>query len=357
MSRIQPVSIQFLCISLAAVAIVGCKRESPPAQPPPEITPPPAGELELCRAIEAAEYRELPREMAGNQLDPSGLAWVGDHLWLVNDREGREVVPPEGNGMFRLDLTTGELRHIAVPGFDDVSRKFEGLAWDGNELHAIGNVGNREANTFIVSFRLDQATAQPAGQARYHDLACSLGAVTDLGCKPWKHGIKIEGLAALGPGDLVIGLRRTGEGRAARAYRVSLPPPPTPGVAMPMEAVTAIGELDLGIVRRGSWHMGRELATLADPVCDPSVVLGVASAEYHEDPVWEFLSNALFQWWPDGGGTRVLCAFDDGLKVEGVAFAPSSADPCAGTLALLYDNDSKAPGGYKLVHGVTLPSE
>lgn len=126
---------------------------------------------------------------------------------------------------------------------------------------------------------------------------------------------------------------------------------------MQMDAVTALGQLDLGTIRREPSEMGRELASLGDAVCDPPVVLGIASAEYHTDEVWEFLSNALLLWWPSSGGTRRLCAFDDGLKIEGVAFAPSSAHPCEGTLALLYDNDSKAPGGYKLVHDVRLPHE
>jgi len=40
-----------------------------------------------------------------------------------------------------------------------------------------------------------------------------------------------------------------------------------------------------------------------------------------------------------------------------VAFAPSADEPCRGTLALLYYNDSRAPGGYKVVHDVLLPLE
>jgi len=340
-----------------ATAIAGCKREPPPPPPPPiEVTPAAVG-IDLCDAIEAAEYRELPREVAGNQFDPSGLVWVGDHLWLINDREGRKQVPPEGNGVVRLDPATGAVDHIAVPGFDDVSRKFEGLAWDGSELHAIGNVGNRQANTFLVSFPLDPASSLPAGEARYHDLACSLGAVTGLGCEPWGEGIKIEALAALGPGELAIGLRRTGDGRAARGYRVSLPPPPTSGGTMAMEPVAALTNLDLGTAQRGAWRMVRELGGLSEPVCEPRAILGVASAEYEQGDVWEFLSNAAFLWWPDAGTARLLCSFDDGLKVEGVAFAAGADDPCTGTLALLYDNDSKAPGGFKLLRGVALPRE
>jgi len=354
-------SLLTIWLSCGVASAIGCTRvtvEGPAVAAPTPVkatVPERTTDADICDKIEATTYRELPRRIAGNQLDPSGLSWVGDELWLVNDREGREAVPPQGNGVIRLDPDSGEVEHVAVPGYDDVSRKFEGLAWDGTELHAIGNVGKREANTFLVSFPLDPATSLPTGQARYHDLACTLGTAIGQGCEPWGHGLKIEGLAALGRGDLAIGLRRNGDGIAARGYRATLPP--GPGEGMTLEPIPAIGELDLGTARRGSWSMDRELGGLADAACEPAAVLGVAAAEYQQEDVWEFLPNALFLWWPDRGTARRLCAFDDGLKVEGVAFAPSADEPCRGTLALLYDNDSRAPGGYKVVHDVLLPLE
>jgi hypothetical protein len=339
-----------------SMGLVSCRptpsHSSPVVEPPP---PPPPGP---CEAIEAATYRPLPRKAAGNQLDPSGIVLVGGFAWVINDREGRKGVPPEGNGVFRLDLTTGALEHVAVPGFDDVSRKFEGLAWDGRELHAIGNVGNREANTFLVSFALDPETGMPAGEARYHDLATALGTVTGLGDEPWGHGIKVEALAALEPGVLLVGLRRMGDGKARRAYRVRVSAPGTGVEPLQLEPVTAFDRADLGTAVGGdgdTWRMERELAGLSEPT-EGGTVIAVASAEYEEGDTWEFLSNALLVWPVDSGSVQRLCTFDAGLKVEGVAAAPQPDSPGRYSLVLLYDNDSAAPGGYKVVEGVSLGS-
>ncbi len=346
--------------TLAAVAVGGllaacgsrpAEVPAPPAPPPPPTQPAP----DPCEAIEAARYHALPRRIAGNQFDPSGIVLVGDGAWVINDREGREHVPEAGNGLVRLDLDSGRVEHVPVPGFDRVSRKFEGLAWDGRELHAIGNVGNREANTFLVSFAVDPVTQQVMGEARYHDLAGALGEATGLGREPWGHGIKIEALAALEPGVLLVGLRRMGDGKARRAYRAILPPADAPQVRLQLEPVAAFDAAALGeaVGGDGAWRMGRELAGLAEPV-EGGTLLGVASAEYEEGDTWAFLSNALLTWMVGSDSVQRVCTFDEGLKVEGIAAVP--ADDAAGrwTLVLLYDNDSAAPGGYKVVEGVSL---
>lgn len=342
-----------LAVVLALSAGLAACRPTPSSSQPVASQPPPPGP---CEAIEAATYHPLPRHAAGNQLDPSGIALVGDFAWLINDREGRKGVPPEGNGVYRLDLATGDLEHVAIPGFDRVSRKFEGLAWDGRELHAIGNVGNREANTFLVSFAIDPATGLPAGEARYHDLATALGEVTGLGAEPWGHGIKIEALAALEPGVLLVGLRRMGDGKARRAYRARISTPDSPGSRLQLEAVAAFDRADLGTAVGGegdSWRMERELAGLSEPTVEGSLV-AVASAEFEQGDTWEFLSNSLLVWPVGTGDVRRICTFDEGLKVEGVDVAPQPDSPGRFTLILLYDNDSAAPGGYKIVEGVTL---
>ncbi len=294
--------------------------------------------------------------MNGNQFDPSGVVVLGGAAWLINDREGRENVPEGGTGVYRLDLDTGGVEHVPVPGFDRISRKFEGLAWDGREMHAIGNVGNREANTFLVSFDLDPQTWRPTGDARYHDLAGALGEITGHGREPWKHGIKVEALAALEPGVLLIGLRRMGDdGEARRAYRAVVPAAGEPVQRLQLEPVSAFDDADLGTAAGGAggkWTMHRELAGLAEPEC--GAVLAVASAEFEQGDTWEFLSNSLLRWEVGSGSVTRICTFDEGLKVEGVAVAAAS-DACADTtLVLLYDNDSAAPGGYKVVRGLDL---
>ncbi len=317
----------------------------------------------ICGQILAAPYRSLPRTVAGNQFDPSGIAVVGDRIWLANDRECRETVPEGGGGLYTLDLDSGDVVHVALPGFDEESRKFEALAWDGRELHAIGNVGDRKANTFLLSIPLDPGTGEASGPARWHDLARGLGAATGLGRKPWDHGIKIEGLAALGPGELLIGLRSTGGGKALRGYRTTLsaagvPPAPLELTPAPGLHATHLGTSSGG--PNGRWRMGRELSGLADPAGEPPVVLGVASAEFEEGDDWAFLANALIAYWPAAEEGRRLCTFDDGFKAESVAFVPDpdpAADgPPTGTLLLLYDNDSEQPGGYRVVPDVVLPT-
>jgi hypothetical protein len=345
-------------LTLLAALGFACRSAQPtPASDPTDEPPPAAAAPPVCDAISDAPYHELPRTIAGNQFDPSGVALVQGTPWLINDREGRKGVPAHGNGVVRLDPATGEVAHVHVPGFDEVSRKFEGLAWDGHELHAIGNVGKRRANTFLVSFEVDPATQLPVGQARYHDLAAALGAATGLGAEPWGHGIKIEALSALGPGDLLIGLRRTGEGRAATFYRAAVPPRGTQG-ALLLDPVQELQGLALGTATGGAsdaWTMTREVAGLAEPVCESRVTLGVASAEYEQGETWEFLSNGLFAWWPDLHRAELLCTFDPGLKAEGIVVAPDPAESGRGTLWLLYDNDSAAAGGYKRVPDVRLP--
>jgi len=352
-----PAPQRWLLLPCLALLTSACGRAATP-EPPTEPTASPSTDVPLCEAIEAAPYQPLPRRIAGNQFDPSGMVVVGKYGWLVNDREGRKGVPEHGNGIVRLDPGTGEATHMAVPGFDDRSRKFEGLAWDGSELHAIGNVGNRRDNTFLVSIALDPVTGAFQGEARYHDLATPLGAATGLGDEPWGHGIKIEALAATGPGELLIGLRRTGDGRAARFYRAVVPAPGDPA-PLRLEAVQELQSLELGTAthdRTPRWSMAREVAGLSEPVCDADAVIGVASAEYEEgDDVWEFLSNGLFVWWQEAGHAAVLCTFDPGFKVEGVHVQPRPEAPGQGTLWLLYDNDSAAAGGWKRVAGVSRP--
>ncbi len=316
----------------------------------------------VCGQILAAPYRSLPRKAGGNQFDPSGIAWVAGTVWLANDRECRESVPEAGGGLYTLDLQSGEVTAVPVPGYDDESRKFEALAWDGAELHAIGNVGGRKKNTFLLSVPLDPSTGQIAGEARWHDLAAGLGAVTGTGRKPWDHGIKIEGLAALGRGELLVGLRTLGGGKAVRAYRTALSPAGDPPAPLEFTPVGALSTVDLGIATGGperSWQMARELSGLSDPAGAPPRVLGVASAEFEEGDDWAFLSNALFVFDPQGGTARRLCTFDDGYKVESIQFVAdvehSAAAATAGTLLVLYDNDSEAPGGYRVVPDVVLP--
>lgn len=327
------------------------------------VAPHDRGEGEgICGLILAAPYRPLPREAGGNQFDPSGIVSVAGRVWLANDRECRESVPAGGGGLYTLDLDSGEVTPVPVPGYDDESRKFEALAWDGAELHAIGNVGDRKANTFLLSVPLDPETGGIAGEARWHDLARGLGAVTGTGVKPWDHGIKIEGLSALGRGELLIGLRTMGGGKAARAYRTTLSPAGTPPAPMELVPVPALDTADLGIAAGGPerrWRMARELSGLADAAGISPVVLGVASAEFEEGDDWAFLSNALFAYDVQGGSARRLCTFDDGYKVESidVSIDPTrdSQTGAVATLLVLYDNDSEAPGGYRVVPGVIPP--
>ena len=373
-----------LPLALTLAAAPGCRRSPEPA-PPAETTGSAADEATgrvspdsiqkrqvvphdrdesagICGQILAAPYRPLPREAGGNQFDPSGIAWVGGTVWLANDRECRESVPEAGGGLYDLDLDSGEVTAVPVPGYDDESRKFEALAWDGAELHAIGNVGNRKDNTFLFSVPLDPATGEIEGEARWHDLASGLGAVTGTGSKPWDHGLKIEGLASLGRGELLVGLRTMGGGKAVRAYRTTLSPPGSPPAPLELTPATPLDTVDLGIAVGGpdrSWRMARELSGLADHAGAPPRVLGVASAEFEQGDDWAFLSNALFVYDPEGGTARRLCTFEDGYKVESIQFVAdrerSEAGAVVGTLLVLYDNDSMAPGGYRVVPDVVLP--
>ena len=355
-------------LSLLLVA-PGCGRtaepprpESPPPEDPPAPVPAaPTAQEEgagICGAILAAPFVPLPREAGSNQFDPSGIAVVGERIWLANDRECREQVPEGGGGLYTLDPSTGQVTAVPVPGYDDESRKFEALAWDGRELHAIGNVGDRRANTFLLSVPMDPVSGEITGTARWHDLASGLGAATGLGRKPWDHGIKIEGLAALAPGELLMGLRTDGDGRAARGYHTTLTPAGEPPGPLSWRPIATLGAVDLGIAvggPGGRWRMARELSGLADPVGADGLVLGVASAEFEEGDDWAFLSNALFVYsHPDGRGGR-LCTFDDGHKIESIDWQVEPTATAPGTLLLLYDNDSEAPGGFRVVPGVAAP--
>ena len=350
----QTLACTLFAALVASAWLTACGSQPTEAKeaPPTPLTPP-AVAVHPCQVIEDTPYRELPRRVAGNQFDPSGVVVVGDTAWLINDREGRENVPDGGTGVYRLDLDSGGVEHVPVPGFDRVSRKFEGLAWDGREMHAIGNVGNREANTFLVSFAVDPQTQQMTGTARYHDLAAALGEATGHGREPWKHGIKIEALAALDQGELLIGLRRMGDdGEARRAYRAILPAAGDPDQRLQLQPLAAFDDADLGTAvggEGGAWVMQRELAGLSEPACD--VVMVVASAEFEQGDTWEFLSNSLLSWRPDSDSVERLCTFDEGLKVEGVALVTRPDTAGSHALVLLYDNDSAAAGGFKVVEG------
>jgi hypothetical protein len=347
-----------------ALAPASCRRPPEPVAREPisprKVAPHDRDEAEgICGAILAAPYRSLPREAGDNQFDPSGIAAVGGRVWLANDRECRKQVPDGGGGLYTLDLESGAVTAVPVPGYDDESRKFEALAWDGQELHAIGNVGDRKDNTFLFSLPLDPATGEIAGAARWHDLAGGLGAATGLGDRPWDHGIKIEGLAALAPGELLIGLRTMGDGVAVRGYRTKLTPADEPPGPLSLKPVTALQQVDLGIAAGGpgrGWRMARELSGLADPAGADGVVLGVASAEFEEGDDWAFLPNALFAYWPAAERARRLCTFDDGHKIESIDWQGDPAANGTGTLLLLYDNDSEAAGGYRVVPDVALPT-
>ncbi len=333
-----------------------------PVQPSQEDTASPSTD-NLCTLIEASQYVELPRTMAGNQFDPSGIAVAGQALWLVNDREGRKGTPPEGNGIIRLDLATGTAEHVPIDGFDDKSRKFEGLAWDGVELHAIGNVGSRKRNTFLVSIPIDPATGDP-GKARYHDMAAGFGGAIGVGPEPWDHGIKIEALAATGVGQLLVGLRATGDDSvspgAAKAYRVQLTPAGAPPGPMWFQPVMPLHSLDTGTATGGpdgSYEQARGISGLTEPVGSTPTILGVAAAEYERGEINEFLSNALFRYCPATGEAEVLCTFDGGRKAEGIAIVPpddGSPPSDLSTVVVLYDNDKKAPGGYRTA-AISLP--
>ena len=363
--------IPLLLVPVIAISLVppGCRRPPEPVTTDPVASDPVTPRkvvphdhdeaVGLCGAILAAPYRPLPRQAGGNQFDPSGIAAVGGRVWLANDRECREQVPPGGGGLYTLEPESGVVTAVPVPGYDDESRKFEALAWDGRELHAIGNVGDRKDNTFLFSLPLDPQTGEIAGGARWHDLAGGLGAATGLGRKPWDHGIKIEGLAALAPGELLIGLRTMGDGAAVRGYRTVLSPAGEPPAPLVLEPVQALERLDLGIAAGGPerrWRMARELSGLADPAGDGGVVLGVASAEFEEGDDWAFLSNALFAHWPEADRARRLCTFDDGHKIESIDWRVAPPAGGTGTLLLLYDNDSEAEGGYRVVPDVAPPA-
>ncbi|MDP7114285.1 MAG: hypothetical protein QGH45_20105, partial [Myxococcota bacterium] len=358
-------------VPLLAIVLVapGCRRPPEPVGTDPvadgpitprKVAPHDVDEAQgICGAIMAAPYRSRPREAGSNQFDPSGIAAVGDRVWLANDRECREQVPPGGGGLYILEPESGGVTAVPVPGYDDKSRKFEALAWDGRELHAIGNVGDRKDNTFLFSLPLDPQTGEIAGSARWHDLAGGLGAATGLGRKPWDHGIKIEGLAALAPGELLIGLRTTGDGAAVRGYRTVLSPANEPPEPLLLEPVPALEGLDLGVAAGGPerrWRMARELSGLADPAGGGGVVLGIASAEFEEGDDWAFLSNALFAHWPADDRAGRLCTFDDGHKIESIDWWVDPPAGGTGTLLLLYDNDSEAVGGYRVVPDVAPPA-
>ena len=302
-----------------------------------------------------AAFQHLGKDIFGDFARYRVLIDHFDHFRQVFGRN---------RGLVRLDLGTGVVEHVPIDGFDDLSRKFEGLAWDGVELHAVGNVGSRKRNTFLVSIPVEKATGAP-GKARHHDLARGFGAAVGVGPEPWDHGLKIEALAALGVGRLLIGMRATGDDtvspRAAKAYTVQLTPAGEPPGELVFQPVEALDRLDPGVAHGGpdgSYAQQRGYSGLTEPAGSPPLILGVAASEYEHGDVNAFLSNALFRYCPATEQATLVCTFDEGRKAEGIAIVPSTAEKSeiqTSTVVVLYDNDKKAPGGYRMTR-MSLPS-